>query len=93
MMRHATSHFGSFVAALAVGLALAAAGGVSYLASAPTIPAKDVARQETPGGGSGGAIYADGDSYNVGIAGTVIAATSRARAARSSSWRTTTTAR
>jgi len=38
------SHFRSFVAALAVALALAAAGGVSYLASAPTIPAKDVAR-------------------------------------------------
>ena len=30
------------VAALAVGLALAAAGGVAYLASAPTIPAQDV---------------------------------------------------
>jgi len=38
------SHFGSFVAALAVGLALAAAGGVAYLASAPTIPAQDVIR-------------------------------------------------
>src|SRR5215472_11428661 len=36
------SHFGSFVAALAAGLALAVAGGVSYLASAPTIPAQDV---------------------------------------------------
>ena len=36
------SHFGSLMAALAVGLALAAAGGVSYLASAPTIPAQDV---------------------------------------------------
>jgi hypothetical protein len=51
------SHFGSFVAALAVGLALAAAGGVSYLASAPTIPARDVARPGTQGGGSGGAIF------------------------------------
>jgi hypothetical protein len=36
------SHFGSLVAALAVGLALTVAGGVRYLASAPTIPAKDV---------------------------------------------------
>ena len=36
------SHFGSFVAALALGLALAAAGGVAYVASAPTIPAQDV---------------------------------------------------
>jgi len=38
------SHFGAFVAALAVGLALTVAGGMSYLASAPTIPARDVAR-------------------------------------------------
>jgi hypothetical protein len=36
------SHFGSFVAALALGLALSAAGGVAYVASAPTIPAQDV---------------------------------------------------
>jgi hypothetical protein len=36
------SHFG-LVAALAAGLALTAAGGASYLAGAPTIPAKDVA--------------------------------------------------
>ena len=36
------SHFGSFVAALALGLALAAADGVAYVASAPTIPAQDV---------------------------------------------------
>jgi len=36
------SHFGSLVAALAVGLALTVAGGVRYLTSAPTIPAKDV---------------------------------------------------
>lgn len=36
------SHFGSFVAALALGLALAAAGGVAYMAGAPTIPAQDV---------------------------------------------------
>ena len=36
------SHFGSFVAALAAGLALAVAGGVAYVASAPTIPAQDV---------------------------------------------------
>jgi hypothetical protein len=42
------SHFGSFVAALAVGLALAVAGGVSYLASAPTIPANDVAPASPP---------------------------------------------
>jgi hypothetical protein len=36
------SHFGSFVAALAFGLALAAAGGVVYVGSAPIIPAQDV---------------------------------------------------
>jgi hypothetical protein len=36
------SHFGSFVAALALGLVLAAAGGAAYVASAPTIPAQDV---------------------------------------------------
>ena len=36
------SHFGSFVAALALSLALAAAGGVAYVAGAPTIPAQDV---------------------------------------------------
>jgi hypothetical protein len=36
------SHFGSFVAALALGLALAAAGGAAFMASAPTIPARDV---------------------------------------------------
>jgi hypothetical protein len=38
------------VAALAVGLALAVTGGVSYLASAPTIPAKDVAAAAVPVG-------------------------------------------
>lgn len=42
------SHFGSLVAALALGLALAAAGGMSYLASAPTIPARDVAAVAVP---------------------------------------------
>jgi hypothetical protein len=31
------------------------------------------ARPGTPGGGSGGAIYTDGDQYTVTIAGTVIA--------------------
>jgi hypothetical protein len=36
------SHFGSLVAALAVGLALVAAAGMAYVASAPTIPAQDV---------------------------------------------------
>jgi hypothetical protein len=36
------SHFGSIVAALALGLALTAAGGITYVASAPTIPAQDV---------------------------------------------------
>jgi hypothetical protein len=41
-------HFGSLAAALAVGLALAVAGGVSYLAGAPTIPAKDVAAAAAP---------------------------------------------
>jgi hypothetical protein len=44
------SHFGSFAAALAAGLALAVAGGVSHLASAPTIPAKDVAAVAVPAG-------------------------------------------
>ncbi len=41
------SHFGSLVAALAAGLALTVAGGVRYLASAPTIPARDVAAHGT----------------------------------------------
>jgi hypothetical protein len=44
------SHFGSFVAALAVGLALAVACGVNFLASAPTIPARDVAAVAVPAG-------------------------------------------
>jgi hypothetical protein len=38
------SHFGSSGAALALGMALVAAGGAAYLASAPTIPAQDVIR-------------------------------------------------
>jgi hypothetical protein len=41
----------------------------------------------TPGGGSSGAIYTDGNHYNLIIAGTVIRTTVRARAAEpSSSW-------
>jgi hypothetical protein len=39
------SHFGSFVAALALGLALTAVGGMAYVASAPTIPAQDVIKE------------------------------------------------
>ena len=38
------SHFGSLVAALALGLALAAGAGAAFVASAPTIPAEDVIR-------------------------------------------------
>jgi hypothetical protein len=38
------SHFGSLVAALALGLALAAGAGAAFVASAPTIPAQDVIR-------------------------------------------------
>ena len=50
-------------------------------------------RPERPGGGSGGAIYTDGDDYNVLIAGTVIRHNSaREAAALCSSWWTTTRA-
>ena len=42
------SHFGSFVAAVAFSLVLAAAGGVIYVARATSIPARDVARMVAP---------------------------------------------
>jgi hypothetical protein len=49
MMRHATVEpFQQPVAALALGLALTAAGATAYLASAPTIPAQDVAAAAAP---------------------------------------------
>jgi hypothetical protein len=86
------SHFGSFVAALALGLALAAAGGAAYLASAPTIPAKDVikapVRAQTTASTLSAWAVPDFPTR------TSSAATTRARAAaRSSSWWATTTAR
>jgi len=90
------SHFGSFVAALALGLALGlalvAAGGVAYVASAPTIPAQDVIKPPVRTHTTARTLTA----WTVPDLGNpdVIRATTPARAAaRSSSWWTTATAR
>jgi len=86
------SHFGSFVAALALGLALAAADGVAYVASAPTIPAQDVIK--APVRPHTTAFTLSAWAVPDFPTRTSSAATTRARAAaRSSSWSATTAAR